>query len=128
MSSPDQFDLQVIVASGAEALERASVGLAFALAAACSGDEVVVFLTARAAAFTDPAAGHECAAGFASIADHLRLLMEVGVRVEGCTSCVENYSSAQRCADGSRLMREGVALAGLSLAAIRSSRTRTVTF
>ncbi len=127
--SSTDFDLQVIVPSGPESAERAVLGFAMALSAAASGDEVVVFLTMHGAAWAAPEHPTVRAVpGFQDPAYYLELLAQSGVRLEACTSCVENFCDSPRGPDGQRMIRDGMVHAGLSTAAIRATKTQTVVF
>lgn len=118
----EKFELQVIVSSGLNAPEKATLGLATALAAASSGASVVVFFTMHGAIWADPQHGHEHVfAKFETIAAYLELLAEMEVVLEGCTACVEELCPAIA-------LRPGFRLGGLSVAAIRALTVPTLTF
>jgi len=123
---PDDFQLQVIIASGNEQTEKAVLGFAFALAAASTGSRVVLFFTMNGAQWTDEALGGDSIVnGFETINTYWELLTELNAVFEGCTSCVENYCHSQ---DNRCLLRKNMVLAGLSTASIRALSVPTVVF
>lgn len=126
MMQQEEYQLQVIIASGDDQAERAVLGFAFALAAASTGSRVVLFFTMNGAQWTNESLGGEgIVNGFESINTYWQLLTELGAVFEGCTTCVENYCHSQdnRCS-----LRKNVVLAGLSTASIRGLSVPTVVF
>jgi predicted peroxiredoxin len=118
--------LQVIVASGPESVEKALVAMAFALAAAAAQTEVTVFFTMNGAAWLDVEKGNDKPVhGFESIGNYWQMLLDLGARLEGCHSCVDNYC---RSCENTCTLREGYHLSGLSTAAMRATTVQTVTF
>ncbi len=115
-----EFDLQIVIVAGPSDITRATLGFAFALGAAASGQSVVVFLTMDGASWADPSiAQPRPPRGFETVRDYIAELFELDATIEGCTSCIE-----QHCA----LTHEGIVLAGLSTAAARAADVPTVTF
>jgi len=124
----DQFDLQVMIVSGIKDVEKALAGLAMALAAASSGAKVVVFLTMEGAAFANPEeAPFEYVHGFESIQKYFTLLLEENVRIEACTTCVENFCLTERV-NNIKNIHSGMHYAGFSTAAIRALTIKTLVF
>lgn len=127
MKSKD-FDMQIIIVSGPRDTEKAISGLATALSCASSGFKIVVFFMMQGAAFGNPNEGLVASIhGFKSIQEYIDLLLESGVTVEACTSCVENYCVAKKV-KGVKELRPGIGYAGLSTAAIRAITTKTIVF
>lgn len=123
------FDLQIIIAAGPLDLERATLGLSIAVSTAANGDAVVVFLTMQGAKWAAPEPlSSGSVLGFEPPIHYLNLLIEIGVRIEVCTSCYETFCPAPRGDDGRKLMRPGLVLAGLSIAALRASQVKTIAF
>lgn len=116
----NDFDLQVIVASGPGEVTRATLGFAFALGAAACGQSVVVFLTMEGASWADPTfVQPDPPPGFEMVRTYLDDLFELEARVEGCTSCVEHHCATTH---------DQIVLAGLSTSAARAVDVPTVTF
>lgn len=92
MKQKNTNDLQVIIASGPEALDRAVLGFAFALSAAISGVKVTIILTCRAVVWAkrNIQAAKQSVNGFASIEDYLDMLEENNVVTQICSSCIDN--------------------------------------
>jgi predicted peroxiredoxin len=122
----EEYQLQVIIASGNEQIEKALLGFAFALAAASTGSRVVLFFTMNGAQWTDEALGQEhIVNGFETINTYWDLLTELDAVFEGCTACVENYCHSK---DNKCTLRKNMVLAGLSTASIRALSVPTVVF
>jgi predicted peroxiredoxin len=86
----DRHALQVVIASGPEALGRAVLGFAFAVCAAISGVKVTVILALSGVAW---AADQEPAAkqpvnGFDSISNYTDMLRDHGATVRLCSACL----------------------------------------
>lgn len=117
------FDLQIFISAGPNEVPKATIGFATALAAAVSGEDVVVFLTGPGAYWASKDHGDvESAPGFDSVASYMEMLWEADARIEGCTACLVHYR------DQTVPLHEGVIEAGLSVAAIRMQDSRTVVF
>lgn len=128
MDEEKSFDLQIIIASGMREIAKATVGLAFALSAASSGAKVVVFLTMEAAAFANPEEGKfRYIDRFESVQNYFDLLLEENVRLEVCTSCAENYCLTKKNKNNKKI-RSGMYFAGISTAAIRSLKIKSLVF
>lgn len=118
--------MQVMIASGPEMEERAVLGMAYALAAAVSEMEVVVFFTMKGAAWTDSNQGTVSKVnGFYSIGEYWDMLLEAGAIMEGCSSCVENYCNELK---SGCTFRDKIVQSGLPVAAMRASTHTVVCF
>lgn len=123
------YDAQFIIASGPEDTYRATLGLAAAISAASSGTKVVCFFTMRGAKWTGDADPQETPVpGFPRVKEFIEMLVEEGVRMEACTSCVENHLDAPRDADGRKQLAKGFVFAGLPEAAIRMGTVQSTVF
>jgi predicted peroxiredoxin len=126
---PETYDAQFIIASGPEDAHRATLGLASALAAASSGINVVCFFTMRGAMWTGDVDPQELPVpGFDRVKTFIAALVEEGVRMEACASCVESNLDAPRDASGRKQLASGFVLAGLPEATIRMMTTRSAVF
>ena len=122
------FDLQVIIASGLRDIGKVTAGLAFALSAASSGAKVVVFLTMEGAAFANPDEGKlKYIERFENVQRYFTLLLEEGVFLEVCTACAENYCLTGKIKNNKKI-RSGMYFAGISTAAIRSLKVKSLVF
>jgi predicted peroxiredoxin len=85
------YELQVMIASGHEALDRAVLGFAFALSAVTSGVNVIIILTLQGKVWAekDVPAARQSVNGFKSIGDYINILEDNGAVVRLCSSCVE---------------------------------------
>ncbi|MCA9258265.1 MAG: DsrE family protein [Planctomycetales bacterium] len=122
------FDLQIMISAGESAADRAALGFATAAAAAVSGSRVVVFLAMDGAVWTLRTKGLKSTVpGFKPIAEFYDILQQCEASIEGCSSCVERllaYETASR----EEILRTGVRLAGLAVAAMRAPGVPTLTF
>lgn len=119
MKKRKEHILQVIIASGPEALGRAVLGFAFALSAAISGVQVTVILTLSGIAWVQkdtPAAGQSIN-GFSSISDYMSMLEANGAVFRLCSSCVDNF-----CTKRDSEKKGMASYVGLTEVAIRASR------
>jgi predicted peroxiredoxin len=91
MMQKQTYALQVIIASGPEALGRAVLGFAFALSAATSGVNVVVILALDGTAWAknDIPAARQSVNGFATIADYIGMLEDSNAIIRICSNCIE---------------------------------------
>jgi len=122
-----EVDLQVVVLSGPGDVQRAVFGLSSALAAQASGVQTTVVFSMHGAHWASPTTGYEHAVPeFPPIAELLANLQEVGGRIEGCSTCLENYCPSLVGEDGLKELREGVVRVGLGLVAIRMASVRTI--
>jgi predicted peroxiredoxin len=127
-SSAD-YGLQIIITHGTDSPSKAILGLAMALSAVASDTRVVVFFTMKGAQWVDPNVGEfKPEPNFNSSEEYIEALLDSGVTMEGCTSCVEQYCPHLRNADGHYQMREGVIFNGLSTATIRATSIPTLIF
>lgn len=90
--------LQVLIASGPEALDRAVLGFAFALSAATAGVAVTVVLALQGTAWIKESLPEatQPVNGFSSIAEYMELLEENNVLVRLCSSCVGDRCTVGR--------------------------------
>lgn len=125
----DDFDIQIIIASGYKDIERAILGFATACACVTSGAKVVVFLSMEGAVFAAETEGKAVLVNnFETIHDYLDILQSEGVQIEVCTACAENFTPTKERVGRQKKLREGMIYAGLSTAAIRSIKTQTIVF
>ena len=92
MDQQQQYELQILIVSGPEAVDRAVLGFAFAVSAATSGIKVMVFLTLQGIAWAEqniPAAKQKVN-GFSSIEDYINILKDNDAVIRLCSSCVKN--------------------------------------
>jgi predicted peroxiredoxin len=85
-------ELQIIITSGPEALNRAVLGFAFALSAVTCGIKVTIILALRGTAWLnrDIPAAAQCVNGFQPISDYMDMLDDYGVVIRLCSSCAED--------------------------------------
>lgn len=129
MTEPQEYDLQVLMASGPENLARAVLGFAFAVSAAVSGARVLVVLTLDAGKWLteDEPLARQKVNGFDSVESYLSVLKEMSAVVRVCSACVVGECSVSTAENepGGRAL-----YIGLTEAAIRTSRgsVQTVVF
>jgi predicted peroxiredoxin len=126
MKQRQSCTLQVIIASGPEAIGRAVLGFAFALSAAISGVKVMVILALQGVAWAEqniPAAG-QSVNGFAPIREYIDMLKDNGAIVRLCSSCVENNCTIDKAEKNTAATGTYV---GLTEVAIRATRGKTET-
>lgn len=127
--SSQEYGLQIIITKGPENPSKAILGLAMALSAVASDTRVVVFFTMKGARWVDPDVGEfKPEPNFNGSEEYIEALLDLGVTMEGCTSCVEQYCPEIRDEDGVYHMREGVVFNGLSTATIRATYIPTLVF
>jgi predicted peroxiredoxin len=129
MENEQQNELQVMIASGPEALDRAVLGFAFALSAVTSDIKVSIILALEGTAWMDrdiPASG-QSVNGFQPIRDYLDILEDYGVVVRLCSSCVENNCAL---ADACKSVATAVSYVGMTEVAIKTANgtAQTVIF
>lgn len=129
MTEQQEYDLQILIASGPEALARAVLGFAFAVSAAVSGVRVLVVLVLNATVWLtmDEPSAEQKVHGFNSIRDYMTVLKDTGAVVRLCSAC-----AAENCAiatAGSVPLGES-SYVGLTEAAIRTAKgsARTIVF
>lgn len=129
MMKKQTYALQVIIASGPEALGRAVLGFAFALSAATSGVKAVVILALQGIAWAErniPAA-RQSVNGFSPIKDYIGMLEDNSTAIRICSSCVE-----KNCTTGKAEYNdaETFSYVGLTEVAIRATchNVQTVIF
>jgi len=120
MIQKQTYALQVIIASGPEALGRAVLGFAFALSAATSGVKVVVILALDGTAWAenDIPAARQSVNGFAAIADYTRMLEDNNAIIRICSSCVEKNCTIEKTKHNNA---ETASYVGLTEVAIRAT-------
>lgn len=126
MTRKQPYTLQVIIASGPEAVGRAVLGFAFALSAAISGVKVLVILALQGVAWAEqniPAA-RQSVNGFAPIIEYMNMLKDNGAVVRLCSSCVEDNCTIDKAKLNTA---ETGSYMGLTEVAIRATRGTTET-
>lgn len=122
-----ETELQVVIASGPTELQRATFGLAAALAAVSSGTDVHVVFTMHGAHWASPHAGDSGGVPeFPTIAQLIEDIQEAGGTVQACSTCVDNYCPSIEGNDGRKQLRKGIERVGLGLVAIRMAEMRTI--
>jgi predicted peroxiredoxin len=91
MENPQHGALQVLIASGPEAVDRAVLGFAFALAATTCGADVTIVLTLKGTAWAkkDIPEARQTVTGFSSVGEYMDILADSGAVVRLCSSCAE---------------------------------------
>ncbi|MEM9696897.1 MAG: DsrE family protein [Myxococcota bacterium] len=126
---PESLDLQILIVSGPEAPEKAVLGLAAALSAVHSAMAVRVVFAMRGAVWCAATEGNSVLVpGYPPIGELIANLVEEGVAVRGCSSCVDQYCPAERDDAGLIKLRAGIGYEGLSAVTLMMSSTNTVTF
>jgi predicted peroxiredoxin len=129
MTEDEEFGLQILIISGAEAPEKAVLGLATALSAVHSDVKVKVLFAMRGALWCAPAEGNSLLVpGYPPVGELIATLIEEGVSVAGCSSCIEQYCPAERDESGRAKLRPGIGTEGLSVITLRMTHCPTVTF
>ncbi len=120
-------ELQIVVVSGPEDIQRATFGFASALAAGSSGIDVAIVLSMRGAYWAAPHASQGSSVPeFPDVETLLQELAELEVPVLACSTCVDNYCPSPTGGDGLRTLRKGIQRIGLGLVAIRMASARTI--
>jgi len=122
-------ELQVVIASGPEAIDRAVLGFAFALSAVTSDIKVSIILALEGTAWMDrdiPAA-EQSINGFQPIRDYMNILEDYDVVIRLCSSCVENNCAL---ADACKSTATTVSYVGMTEVAIKTANgtAQTVVF
>ncbi len=129
MAEEEDFDIQIIIASGYKNYEKATLGFATACACATSGGKVVVFLSMEGAVF---AAESETKVAlipnFETIERYTDILLEAGAKIEVCSTCAENFVPTFEMVGSQKKIKKGLEFAGLSTAAIRALKIKTMVF
>ncbi len=129
MTEHRERGLQIVIASGPEALPRAVLGFALAVSAAASGIEVTIILTLSGIAWLTPGAtaAGQTVNGFDSISAYMATLRDQGVVLRLCSACM-----ADGCSSGRSPIEplSGSSYVGLTEVAIRAvgASTQTVVF
>lgn len=66
--------------------------------------------------------------GFSSVAEYMRLLHEVGVILELCSTCSDNAYALQSVRNDASELREGITVTGMATVASRLDDVSTITF
>lgn len=128
-SSQQEPDLQIIISSGTGNVHQVVLGFSSALTAAQMGSSVTVVFSMLGAHWVSDSVGHDNPVpGFPSIAELKELLIESGVTLEACSTCIENYCPAPLGLDGKRILPDSVTRVGLGLIASRMATVNTVVF
>lgn len=128
-SSQQEPDLQIIISSGTGNVHQVVLGFSSALAAAQMGSSVTVVFSMLGAHWVSDSVGHDNPVpGFPSIAELKELLIESGVTLEACSTCIENYCPVPLGPDGKRILPDSVTRVGLGLIASRMATVNTVVF
>ena len=122
-------DLQIIIASGTGNVHQVVLGFSAALAAAQMGTQVTVVFSMLGAHWVSDSVGHDNPVpGFPSVSELKDLLIESGVTLEACSSCIENYCPVPVGPDGKRILPKDITRVGLGLIASRMATVNTVVF
>ncbi len=120
-------ELQIVVLSGPEDVQRATFGLASALAAGSSGIDVAIVLSMRGAYWAAPDANQGSSVPeFPTVDTLMEELAALKVPILACSTCVDNYCPSPINGDGRRTLRPGIQRVGLGLVAIRMASARTI--
>ena len=129
MTEDEECELQILITSGAEAPEKAVLGLASALSAVHSNVKVKVVFAMRGALWCASSEGNSrLVPGYPPVGELIATLVEEGVSVAGCSSCIDQYCPAERDEAGRAKLRPGIGTEGLSLITLRMTHAPTVTF
>jgi predicted peroxiredoxin len=127
--TPQEPDLQIIISSGTGNVHQVVLGFSAALAAAQMGTNVTMVFSMLGAHWASDSVGHDNPVpGFPSIAELKDLLVESGVTLEACSTCIENYCPAPLGQDGKRILPSDITRVGLGLIASRMATVNTVVF
>jgi predicted peroxiredoxin len=122
-------DLQIIISSGTGNVHQVVLGFSAALAAAQMGTNVTIVFSMLGAHWASDSVGHDNPVpGFPSIAELKDLLVESGVTLEACSTCIENYCPVPLGQDGKRILPSDITRVGLGLIASRMATVNTVVF
>lgn len=129
MTEDKKYDLQILIISGPGAPEKVVLGLAAALSAVHTDYAVKVVFAMRGATWCAGTEGNaQLVAGYPPIGDLIDELVEAGVDVYGCSSCIDQYCPAPLTEVGEKALRKGVGRVGLSVVTMMMTHTPTVTF
>ncbi|MFM2223145.1 MAG: DsrE/DsrF-like family [Armatimonadota bacterium] len=127
--TPQEPDLQIIISSGTGNVHQVVLGFSAALAAAQMGTNVTIVFSMLGAHWASDSVGHDNPVpGFPSIAELKSLLVESGVTLEACSTCIENYCPVPLGQDGKRILPPDITRVGLGLIASRMATVNTVVF
>ena len=126
MENSRPYAVQVLIASGPEALDRAVLGFAFALSAATCGADATVILTLKGSIWAkqDVPEARQTVNGFSSISEYIALLRDSGAVVRFCSSCAERGCTLDTSGKGSN---PGFSYTGLVEVAIRTMQGAATT-
>ena len=135
MSKNNEYDLQIVIASGIENPCRAQLSFQTALAAMASELNVVVFLSTSGVLWgLNHGVLSEVGCGTGAIRRDIRqmtdMLLESDVRIEICSNCIGDHCPVP--SNGGEppeaCLIEGIVPGGLASVAIRAAAVNTVTF
>jgi hypothetical protein len=93
------------------------------------GTNVTIVFSMLGAHWASDSVGHDNPVpGFPSIAELKDLLVESGVALEACSTCIENYCPVPLGIDGKRILPPDITRVGLGLIASRMATVNTVVF
>jgi predicted peroxiredoxin len=125
-----EYQLQVIIASGPDQAQRAILGLSMAASASAAGVRVAIFFAMAGAQLLNATnCSQILVAGFPSVAEFVKILIDSDGAVEYCPNCVDG-----ECAVGfsDKLIKTEVCQlakpGGMSAFALRMASSSTVVF
>ncbi len=125
-------ELLVVLTTGAEdGGRRAALAFGAALAELADGGQATVFLSLESARFGTPSgtAGIQPRGFSDSLDEYIGHFVELGGRLEVCSSCYEEYCrDFPKGVDGRTLLRPNTSVASLATIADRSKRSAVLTF
>ena len=129
---PSNSSLLIVVAAGlSDGGKKAAVAFGVALSALASGSRVWVFLTLDSAVLGTPsgAAGIQPRGFSAPLSEYIAHFLELGGKLEVCSSCFEEYCrDLPRGDDGRTLLLPGTSIHGLGIVAERAASMPVLTF
>jgi predicted peroxiredoxin len=129
LTTTQEPDLQIIISSGTGNVHQVVLGFSAALAAAQMGTQVTVVFSMLGAHWVSDSVGHDNPVpGFPSVSELKDLLIESGVTLEACSTCIENYCPVPVGPDGKRILPKDITRVGLGLIASRMATVNTVVF
>jgi predicted peroxiredoxin len=130
MTEQQEYDLQILIASGPEALARAALGFAFAVSATVSGAKVLLILTLNGTAWltADEPSVQQKVNGFDSIGNYMTVLKDTGAVIRLCSACVAGNCAVAAASSNPPLGESSYV--GLTEVAIRTAQgsAQTIVF
>jgi predicted peroxiredoxin len=125
----DPAELQIIINSGPEDAQRATLGFAAAAAACACGTQVTIFLAMNGARWSLESEGNESAVpGFEPIAKMIAFIQSAGGRIEVCSTCWEGACSDIIEGKRNSPKRDDIRPQGLTAVALSMIKVPTVVF